>query len=49
LEIEMQPDTEHQENNADLGKLMGHFRIGDETGGLRPKGDARKQISHNRR
>ena len=33
LERELQPDTEHQQNNTDFGEFVGHVLVGDEAGG----------------
>ena len=45
----MQPDAEHQENDANLGKLIGDILVGDEARRERPDDDARHQIADQRR
>ena len=49
LEREMQADAEHQEDDADLGELVGEALVGDEAGRERPDGDAGEQIADERR
>jgi hypothetical protein len=46
---EMQADAEHEKDDADLGKLLGQYGIGDETRRMRPDGDASEQITDQRR
>ena len=49
LEREMQADAEHQQNDADLGQLVGDILVGDEAGRERADDDSRHQISDQRR
>ena len=49
LEREMEPDAEHQQDDAELGELVGEVLVGDEAGGERPDGNACKQVAHERR
>ncbi len=45
----MQPDAEHQEDDADLGELVGDVLVGDEARREGPDGDAGEQIADERR
>ena len=45
LEREMQPDAEHQQNDADLGEFVGDALVGDESGRERTDEDARPRDS----
>ena len=45
----MQADTEHQENHADLGELLGQLGIGDEAGRVRTYDNARDEVANERR
>jgi hypothetical protein len=45
----MQPDTEHQENDADLGELVGDILVGDIAWRERPEDDAGEEITDRRR
>ena len=45
----MQPHAEHQQNDADLGELIGDILVGDEARRERPDDDARHQIADQRR
>ncbi len=45
----MQPNPEHEENNADLGQLEREPGVGDEPGGKRPDQHPGKQIARDRR
>ena len=49
LEREMEPDAEHQQDDAELGELVGEVLVGDEAGGERPDGDAGDQVADQRR
>src|SRR6185437_1309835 len=49
LERKMQPDAEHQEDDPDLGELIGDVLIGHEARRKRSEGDAGKQIANQRR
>src|SRR3989344_2378428 len=42
---EVQPDPEHQQDDADLGQLRRQFGVGDETARIGADGDARDQIA----
>jgi hypothetical protein len=41
----MQPDAEHQQNDADLGELQCQFSVGDEAGRRRSDQHARQQVT----
>ena len=45
----MQADAEHQQDDADLGELVGDVLVGDEAGRERPDQDAGEQIADQRR
>lgn len=45
VEMETQADAEHQQHDADLGKLLRHLAACHEAGGVRTHGDASQQIS----
>ena len=49
VEREMEPDAEHQQNDADLGELVGDVLVGDIAGRERPDQDAGEQIADQRR
>ena len=49
LERELQPDAEHQQDDADLGELVGDALVGDEARRERPDHDAGEQIADERR
>ena len=49
LEREMQPHAEHQENDADLGELVGDVLVGDKARRERPDDDAGHEIADQRR
>ena len=49
LEMEMQPDAEHEQNDADLGQLLGQIMVGDEAGGIWADCYAGQQIADDRR
>ena len=36
LEMEVQAHAEHEQDDADLGQLLGQFSVGDEARGIRP-------------
>src|SRR5688572_27577206 len=42
----MDPDTKHQQNDADLGQLVGHIGVGDEARRERSHGDASQQVAN---
>ena len=46
---EVQADAEHQENDADLGELIGDILVGDEARRERPDEDAGDEIADERR
>ena len=48
-EIEVQPDAEHQQDDADFGQLRRHLRVGDEAGRLRADEDPGQQVADDRR
>ena len=43
------PDAEHEQDDADLGELLGQRRVGDEAGRVRPDQRARQQVADDRR
>ena len=43
------PDAEHQQDDADLGELVGQMPVGDEAGRRRPDHDPRQQVTDDRR
>jgi hypothetical protein len=45
---EVQPDAEHEEDDADLGELRRQPGVGDVAGGERAHGDARQQVADER-
>ncbi|HTM30239.1 MAG TPA: hypothetical protein VL263_02990 [Vicinamibacterales bacterium] len=45
LDVELQADAEHQENDADLGHLFGEVRVGDEAWRVRADERTGKQIA----
>ena len=49
LDVKLQADAEHQQDDADFGELFGQRRVGDETGRVRPDQRAGEQISGDRR
>ncbi len=49
FEREMQADAEHQQDDADLGQLVGELLVGDEAGRERPDQHAGQQIADQRR
>ena len=47
--MEVQPDAEHQQDDADLGQLLGQGGVGDEARRVRPDEHAGQQVAHDRR
>ena len=47
--MKLQADAEHQQDDADLGKLLGQVDVGDEPGRVGSDGDAREKVADNRR
>ena len=45
LDVELQADAEHQEDDADLGELLGEGGIGHEAGRVRPDQRAGEQVA----
>ena len=45
FEVKLQADAEHQQDDADLGELLGHGDVGDEAGGVRADDDAGEQVA----
>ncbi len=45
LDVEVQPDPEHEQNHADIGKLLGEMRVGLEAGRVLADDDPREEIS----
>ena len=43
-QVEVQPDAEHQQDDADLRELFRQVAIGDEARRVRPDDDAGQQI-----
>ena len=48
FDVELEADAEHQQNDTDLGQLLGQSGVGDEAGGVRPDQRARQQVTYNR-
>ncbi len=49
VEVELQPDAEHQEDDADLGQLFGQGGVGHKARRVRADEHAGQQVSHQRR
>jgi hypothetical protein len=49
FDVELQADAKHQQDDADLGELLGQGAIGDEPGRVRADQNASDQIPDNRR
>jgi hypothetical protein len=49
LEMKLEANAEHQEDDADLGELLRHRGVGDETRRVRTDEDAGEQIADDRR
>ena len=49
VEMKLQADAEHQEDDADLGQLFGHRRIDGKSGCVRTEQRAGDQIADDRR
>ena len=49
LEVELQADAEHQQDDADFGELLGEMRVGDEAGRVGTDDDAGEQVADDRR
>ena len=49
VEVELQADAEHQQDDADFGELLGHVLIGDEARRVRADEEAGEQIADDRR
>ena len=45
LDVELEPDAEHQQDDADLGELLGEVPVGDEAGRRRPHDDPGEEIA----
>ena len=45
LDVELQADAEHQQDDADLGELLGEVRVGDEARRVRPDQRAGEQVA----
>jgi len=48
VEVELESNAEHQQDDADLGELFGERRISDEAGGVGPDQRPRKQVTDDR-
>ena len=48
LEREVEPDAEHQEDDADLGELVGDLDVGDEARAVRADDDAGDEVADQR-
>ena len=46
--MEMHPDAEHEQDDADLGELGRELRVGDEAGGIGTDDDAGEHVAHQR-
>ena len=49
LEVELQADAEHQQDDADLGELLGQRAVGDEARRVRADEQPGEQIADDRR
>ena len=49
FEVELQADAEHQQDDADLGELLGHRRIDGQPGCVRAEQRAGEQVADDRR
>ena len=45
LEVELQPDAEHQQDHADFRELLGEVGVGDEAGRIGSDDDAGQQVA----
>jgi hypothetical protein len=45
LEVELEADAEHQEDDSDLGELIRQLPVGDEAGGVGADGEAGQQVA----
>ena len=45
LEVELQADAEHQQDDADLGELVGEVLVGDEAGRIGPDDEPGEQVA----
>ena len=45
LDVKLQADAEHQQDDADFGELFGDFSVGDEPGRVRTDQRAREQVA----
>ena len=43
--MEVEPDAEHQEDDADLGELVGQVLVGDEAGGMRADDEPGEEVA----
>jgi hypothetical protein len=46
LEVELQADAEHEEDDPDLGKLVCQVFVGDEAGRIGADDESRDQVPH---
>lgn len=49
IHVEVEADPEHQENDPDVGQLLGDLGVRHEAGGERADGDAGDEIADDRR
>ena len=49
LDMELQADAEHQQDDADLGELLGDFRVGDESRRVRADQRTGEKVADDRR
>ena len=49
LQVELQPDAEHQQDDADLGELAGEGVVGHEARRVRPHDEPGQQVADDRR
>src|SRR5206468_1581423 len=45
IEAKVEADAEHQQDDADLGELLGDAEVADETGRVRADGDAGEEVT----
>ena len=48
VQMELQPDAEEEQDDADLGELIRHVLIGDVAARERPDRDTGDQVAHDR-
>ena len=49
VEMELQPDAEHQQDDADMSQFLGQMLIGHEAGRMRANGDSCQEVANDGR